>query len=60
LTPVFHYSVPVPGSGCRYRRIGKIKRLAHEIPDGTLIHEWRKVKVKVHVQEVLEILQEKL
>jgi peroxiredoxin Q/BCP len=28
--------------------------------DGILIHEWRKVKVKVHIQEVLETLQEKL
>ncbi len=28
--------------------------------DGILIREWRKVKVKVHVQEVLETLQEKL
>lgn len=27
---------------------------------GILIHEWRKVKVKTHVQEVLETLQEKL
>ncbi len=27
-------------------------------PTGLLIHEWRKVKVKVHVDEVLQILNE--
>lgn len=28
--------------------------------DGVLIHEWRKVRVKTHVQDVLEVLGEKL
>lgn len=28
--------------------------------NGVLIHEWRKVKVKVHLEEVLETLKEKL
>lgn len=27
-------------------------------PKGVLIHEWRKVKVKVHIQEVLQALKE--
>ncbi|SMG65794.1 [weak similarity to] antioxidant, AhpC/TSA family [methanotrophic bacterial endosymbiont of Bathymodiolus sp.] len=27
-------------------------------PDGVLIHEWRKVKVKVHLGEVLQKLAE--
>jgi len=27
-------------------------------PNGILIHEWRKVKVKVHIDEVLQIVKE--
>ncbi|NOQ16505.1 MAG: redoxin domain-containing protein [Methyloprofundus sp.] len=27
-------------------------------PNGTLIHEWRKVKVKIHLDEVLEVLNQ--
>ncbi|MDC9728513.1 MAG: peroxiredoxin [Methyloprofundus sp.] len=26
-------------------------------PKGTLVHEWRKVKVKVHIEEVLQVLK---
>lgn len=28
--------------------------------EGILIHQWRKVKVKTHIQDILNILQEKL
>ncbi len=27
-------------------------------PKGVLVHEWRKVKVKVHIEEVLQVLKE--
>jgi len=27
-------------------------------PEGVLVHEWRKVKVKVHIEEVLQVLKE--
>jgi len=27
-------------------------------PQGTLIHEWRKVKIKIHCEEILQVLHE--
>jgi peroxiredoxin Q/BCP len=27
-------------------------------PEGLLVHEWRKVKVKTHCEEVLQVLHE--